>query len=113
MFKKIVMIEEGDIGIVFSEKIKDEGMEEYLNEFVECGCVEYNSKEECFNIFMKNVGDLEDEEYKGCLMEKIEKMKNYEGEWFVGDNMEYVIMIGCEFESENGDEVIDNNGYCF
>ena len=94
MKNKIVMIEEGDIGINFKMCEKDENFCLMLEE----GIVEYKSKDECYKDFIDMLDiDRVGVEYVNEVKEKMKMLDSYDGRWFVGDNGEYIIIIGCEY----------------
>lgn len=111
------MIEEGDIGFVFSMFGKWEGLgecgvdengdsigEDFCS-LVNDGLVVYKSEEDCRNEFGEMVGELDGEllelfnNYMRVLRKENEKRNNVK--WFVGSDGEYISKIGFEFEVES------------
>ena len=131
MFNKRMMIEEGDIGILFSEVLagqKEKTVDfdgndievDFWEQMVEEELVEYKSKEECLKEFndmiFKDRGYADDgsnDEYLNQVRSYIklitEKEEGNSGKWFVGSNGEYVVFVGFEFESESDEEVVLDN----
>ena len=109
MFKKQMIVQEGDIGVLFDERIVEQN--EQFEYFVSEGLVEYKSKEECLSEFEEmiqksNQDSNADEKYVQLVRKYVEllkeKSKEIEGKWFVGENGEYVVMVGFDFESDDG-----------
>ena len=112
MFKKQMIVQEGDIGVLFDERIVEQNEQNEQFEYcVSEGWVEYKSKEECLSEFEEMVqtshqNNNADERYVQLVRKYVEllkeKSKEIEGKWFVGENGEYVVMVGFDFESDDG-----------
>lgn len=105
--KKIMMIEEGDIGLKLSLKVFDEMVEKEFDGLVSEEYIKVGWRMSCLEEFEKLMSESEGsdvvlfEKYMNMLMSEYDKKENKRKKCFVGSDGEYCVRFGFVFESEN------------
>lgn len=91
--KNVAVLCDGDGDDVLVYRFDQDGEIHWLD-LIKSGCLELVSKGQAFSKFRELAKDP-DPEIQGEIDLRIEQMNEYEGQWIVGTNGDYLLILAC------------------